>query len=1295
MRRLGTTFAVAVTLWIMWIQAQAQPTITNVYVTATTATTATIQWTTNVPATSQVRYGPNIALQYSTNINQSLVTTHVVQLTVLSASNPYNFAAVSTAGGQSSQSPTYTFALCGVAEVPVAGTVTNYYEYGSYTLTWIPPSGNSTPPTVCGQPVQTPITGLLDGGASFSNQVADAYKVVPGPGQWQVTATDAGNLAPVTIDAYLSSTTQDVSTQLQYAAQSAGLAACITNTISRTSYPSTCGGGGLPAATTPPQIPVLETTGSTTPTLAALGLSLTPDIDQNLEAKGVISSYNGSAFAGDSNTQCLGIGENKYDCWAQMVAYGETGTGPAGPLLLSNGGWESINLIDESWYYLAANQVMPQQSGNAIRHLMIGTNNVISANPTTPAQITQVSQVMYELATWATTGPQEKYFPDDSNYASTTGTWTPQYNFIFLSGISGGTGYTVGDTLSVNGSVLAGFGGTNIVIDQIGVGGNAINYHMAPYPTTGAYSGGVCSTSNTPTPCLTGGTGSGLSFQLANNNPALHVSQSTGATDSITYSNIATDLGCAVLVYQVYPASGNTPNFGAVTGSTFSVFLDGSGTALTDSITGQSVLSSNFSNTEQLRIAGRYQGSYFGFKAARFCGLTTGTHSFAIQKVTGGYEAILALIAPRTVLDYGSDGPNLNVIGVLPICTVTGNQCSSNFPTIVTQYNSIYNTIVHDLRTNMGRRIVYTDDSTVEMVSLPANYWNNSYPATTVTNSALSSGTLTLSLTLGASSSYTAGQIIVPSSLVNCSVANQLPWVVQTVSGGGTSITANLEDNRTATAHAASVATCASGSESTAFTELTQNGYVVNSAFGPQTWGLHMPQLAQIQLARLVQNADRASPGYNPLQFQGLGDTVYGVTGGAPAILSGNTQASFQAVMTEGPGQTAPSWNINPAVNSVTTGSTGDTNTSLTVLGQTSAIPLIQLGDGYKYAQSNQSMLIGNNTSIGSDGNGNLNFGVGYSAVNQTQGAVYIYSYCPAQASYSATAFSIASNVLTVSAANTIPTTPGILVFLVFSGFTGSDAFLNQQGFLITNSTTAASTGTLIGPYTNANYTGTPGTGTVSWVTAYPFSQSNGCTQRFQQGGNVFSFADLTAATSTQGSSNATVQIISHYPNSSGVSSPGGWQFKEAYASGTQPNSTLTLSPIIGSSTGTHTFSVGNLTVTGTCTGCGSISGQTTGYLPKSTSSTASTASSAIDDGATTAATITIHEPLVVTSGGASTIQLSATTVVGSLATCNTAAKGTISIVTDATSPTFLGALTGGGSVVSPVVCNGSSWVSF
>lgn len=63
-------------------------------------------------------------------------------------------------------------------------------------------------------------------------------------------------------------------------------------------------------------------------------------------------------------------------------------------------------------------------------------------------------------------------------------------------------------------------------------------------------------------------------------------------------------------------------------------------------------------------------------------------------------------------------------------------------------------------------------------------------------------------------------------------------------------------------------------------------------------------------------------------------------------------------------------------------------------------------------------------------------------------------------------------------------------------------------------------------------------------------------------------------------------------------------------------------------------------------------------------------------------------------STGVVTIKFQEKTV-ATLPTCNSGAKDVRFAVTDATSPTYLGTLTGGGTVYAPVVCNGTAWVSY
>lgn len=225
--------------------ALAEPVITNVYVSASTPTTATIVWTTDEASSSQILWGYNLALPYSNTVDTTMVTSHSMTLTLLSAGPMYYFATVSKDSlGRIAQSTTYQFSLCGSPTTPVAGTVNQFYQLGPYTLTWVPPVGSSGTPTVCGQPFSTTVTGNLNGSGSFSNQVADAYKVTPGPGTWNVQVQDLGDLAPITIQAPLSSVTQDISMQLQLAASASGLTGCIANTITNHAWPPACAGGG-------------------------------------------------------------------------------------------------------------------------------------------------------------------------------------------------------------------------------------------------------------------------------------------------------------------------------------------------------------------------------------------------------------------------------------------------------------------------------------------------------------------------------------------------------------------------------------------------------------------------------------------------------------------------------------------------------------------------------------------------------------------------------------------------------------------------------------------------------------------------------------------------------------------------------------------------------------------------------------------------------------------------------------------------------------------------------------------
>lgn len=230
---------IATLLFMAGTAVRAQVAITAVYVSASTASTATINWTTSGPATSQVKYGTDASLPYANAVDRNLITSHSMTLILLNASQLYYFAPVSVDNaGHTTQGATMNFSLCGQPLVPLNGTVNNYYEYGTYTLTWIPPSGApAVTPMVCGQSMSTTLTGRLSGGASLSASMADSYKVIPGPGTWQIAVTDAGNISPISVTYPVSAQNSDVSELLQTAAASAGLTAVIANLNDGVVYP--------------------------------------------------------------------------------------------------------------------------------------------------------------------------------------------------------------------------------------------------------------------------------------------------------------------------------------------------------------------------------------------------------------------------------------------------------------------------------------------------------------------------------------------------------------------------------------------------------------------------------------------------------------------------------------------------------------------------------------------------------------------------------------------------------------------------------------------------------------------------------------------------------------------------------------------------------------------------------------------------------------------------------------------------------------------------------------------------
>lgn len=100
------------------------PTISSVSAGSISQTSATVTWTTNEAADSQVKYGPTASYGSTTTLNASKVTSHSVGLTGLTASTTYHYQVISKdAAGNTTSSTDKSFTTQAPAGDTTAPTV--------------------------------------------------------------------------------------------------------------------------------------------------------------------------------------------------------------------------------------------------------------------------------------------------------------------------------------------------------------------------------------------------------------------------------------------------------------------------------------------------------------------------------------------------------------------------------------------------------------------------------------------------------------------------------------------------------------------------------------------------------------------------------------------------------------------------------------------------------------------------------------------------------------------------------------------------------------------------------------------------------------------------------------------------------------------------------------------------------------------------------------------------------------------------------------------------------------------
>src|SRR5438105_7015983 len=114
------------------------PVITAVAAGGISATGATITWTTDEASDSQVEYGTTTSYGSSSPLNTSMVTSHSVALSGLTASTLYHYRVKSRdAAGNLATSGDFTFSTSGDTTPPVITAVAASGGATGATITWM------------------------------------------------------------------------------------------------------------------------------------------------------------------------------------------------------------------------------------------------------------------------------------------------------------------------------------------------------------------------------------------------------------------------------------------------------------------------------------------------------------------------------------------------------------------------------------------------------------------------------------------------------------------------------------------------------------------------------------------------------------------------------------------------------------------------------------------------------------------------------------------------------------------------------------------------------------------------------------------------------------------------------------------------------------------------------------------------------------------------------------------------------------------------------------------------------
>ncbi len=129
---------------LTWSTSTGAPAISGVIASAITANSATISWSTDQAATSQVQYGTTTSYGLTSPLSSALTTIHSASLSGLTAGTTYNFAVTSAnSGGTSASSANFSFTTPLPAPV-ISGVAVSNVTTTSATITWTTDQSSSS-----------------------------------------------------------------------------------------------------------------------------------------------------------------------------------------------------------------------------------------------------------------------------------------------------------------------------------------------------------------------------------------------------------------------------------------------------------------------------------------------------------------------------------------------------------------------------------------------------------------------------------------------------------------------------------------------------------------------------------------------------------------------------------------------------------------------------------------------------------------------------------------------------------------------------------------------------------------------------------------------------------------------------------------------------------------------------------------------------------------------------------------------------------------------------------------------